>query len=424
MNKPLLKIFPLLLAAGFLFADEGRAQRKTEVLVVGTIHEGHESNPNYSDQDLVNILGTYAPDAVCVEIPPSYFRKRSYLTEMMIASIYGLDHHLKVYPIDWWDTSSDARAQRREYMQTADYKRKEKTADSLVNANAVMQTFIKKYGSMDSIWKNNRMDYRFFNGKDYNDYIREMYTIAVDVYGDGCMNLHSEQRNARMMELINQAIAENRGKRVIVLTGAEHKYYFDIALSKQKGIKLVHLEDILPLKETSQTENMTAFIEKGLARGYYDAADSSAVDAMYGEALVPLIHGMGMDEDPTLIPAENIEKALPIVEEWEKRHPRSVSLQFEQSWIKFLQKDYSDAIGIAKRIAHRLNEIPKESQWFVKTFYWRNLGFCYDMVGQREQAVKAYRECKNTCKELNLNEHFAKGIYKNFENEPYAGKTN
>ena len=46
------------------------------------------------------------------------------------------------------------------------------------------------------------------------------------------------------------------------------------------------------------------------------------------------------------------------------------------------------------------------------------------MVGQREQAVKAYRECKNTCKELNLNEHFAKGIYKNFENEPYAGKTN
>ena len=95
MNKPLLKIFPLLLAAGFLFADEGRAQRKTEVLVVGTIHEGHESNPNYSDQDLVNILGTYAPDAVCVEIPPSYFRKRSYLTEMMIASIYGLDHHLK-----------------------------------------------------------------------------------------------------------------------------------------------------------------------------------------------------------------------------------------------------------------------------------------------------------------------------------------
>ncbi len=69
------------------------AQQKTQVLVIGTIHAGHETNPNYSNQDIVNILGTYNPDVICVEIPPSYFGKRSYLKEMMLATIYGTDRY-------------------------------------------------------------------------------------------------------------------------------------------------------------------------------------------------------------------------------------------------------------------------------------------------------------------------------------------
>lgn len=42
----------------------------TEVLVVGTIHQQHARNPNYSYEDLVRILDTYNPDLVCVEIRP------------------------------------------------------------------------------------------------------------------------------------------------------------------------------------------------------------------------------------------------------------------------------------------------------------------------------------------------------------------
>jgi hypothetical protein len=423
----ILKTISLYVLVGFCFFTETKAQikTKTEVLVIGTIHGSHSNNPNYSYQDLVNILGTYNPDAVCVEIPPSYFRKQSYLKEMMIASIYGFDNNKKVYPIDWWETLSDARSERNEYIKTHDYKIKSQQADSLVKSNSIMQIFIEKYGTMDSIWKNNKMGYQFFNGKDYNDYIREMYAISINVYGDGCMNLYSEIRNAKMMELINNAISENKGKRIIILTGAEHKYYFDIALSKQKGVKLINFNKLLPLKTIIPTQNTAEFIENDLAKGYYDVSDASSVDIMYRNALVPLIHGMGMDDDPNIIPAENIKKAISVVAEWESQSSKSAVLQFEKSWIKFLEKDYLGAIKISENIANRLDELPKEKHWFFVTSYWRNLGFCYDMTNQRERAINAYKECKKACETLGLNTNFAeKYIYKNFENEPYAREKN
>lgn len=421
MSHTIIKSCFLFMVLGFCYVTQTQSQTKTEVLVIGTIHSGHSDNPNYSDQDIVNILGTYDPDVICVEIPPSYFRKQSYLKEMMIATIYGFENNKKVYPVDWWGTISDARSERDEYMKTTDYKSKSRQADSLLKSNVLMQTFIEKYGTMDSIWKNNKMGYQFFNGTDYNDYIREMYSISINVYGDGCMNLYSELRNAKMMELINNAISENKGKRIIILTGAEHKYYFDIALSKQTGIELIKFDKLLPLKTISLSQNITDFIEKDLARGYYDVSDTSSLDILYKNALVPLIHGFGMDDAPNIISAENIKKAKSVVDEWESQSSKSTLLQFEKAWISFLEKDYSGAIKIYENITGRLDEFPKENQWFFMTFYWRNLGFCYDLTNQREKAINAYRECKKVCETLGVKKDFAeKYIYKNFENEPYA----
>ena len=55
-NQFLLAVV-FMMTIGFFSCNSGKAQ--TQVLVIGTIHGGHESNPNYSYQDLVNILGTY-----------------------------------------------------------------------------------------------------------------------------------------------------------------------------------------------------------------------------------------------------------------------------------------------------------------------------------------------------------------------------
>ena len=75
----------------------------TRVLVVGTIHDGHTKKSELFLPGPYRYPGDlYAPDAICVEIRPVDFRRKSYLTEMMMATIFGLDHGLKVYPIDSW----------------------------------------------------------------------------------------------------------------------------------------------------------------------------------------------------------------------------------------------------------------------------------------------------------------------------------
>ncbi len=101
-NTNLLITIILILTISFISCNS--ESEKTKVLVIGTIHGNHSTNPNYTYQDLLNVLDAFDPDAICVEIPPSYFRKRSYLKEMMLASIYGFENNKKVYPIDWWST--------------------------------------------------------------------------------------------------------------------------------------------------------------------------------------------------------------------------------------------------------------------------------------------------------------------------------
>ncbi|MGP1440879.1 MAG: DUF5694 domain-containing protein [Treponema sp.] len=409
INKKTFLLLILLFGLTFLHA------KKTELLVIGTIHQYHEDNSNYSYQDVLNIVHTYNPDVICVEIPEFYFRKQAYLKEMMLACIYGFDHNKKVYPIDWFQLSGNPRIEREEYMKTDSYIINEAEEKRKKQASQIIEDFEKKYSNY--IAENKA--YSFFNGKEYNDYIRESYNIMISVYGDSPMNLYSESRNARMASFIDEVIKENNEKKIIVLTGAEHKYYFDDFFSKQGDVNLIQLEDILPLKKAKKTKNLTAFMDRNIAKGYYASTDNFTIDTMYGNAIIPLVHGPDMDEKPTIILKENIKKASSILHEWKKDNPNSVYLQFETAWIHFLKNDYKTAIKISDNIREHLDEVPAGMEVFLGIFYWRNLGFCYDMIGKRDKAINAYKECRKLCTQFNINEDKAKKIYKNFEMVPY-----
>lgn len=387
--------------------------KESVVLTIGTIHGEHRDNPNYSYEDIYHILATFKPDVICVEIPPSYFRERPYLTEMMLAVIYGFQHKKEVYPIDWW-TDADWRGERRVYMSTAAYKQKKTVFDSLVKSNDTIQAFINKYGTEEDLWKKNRMGYRFFNGKDYNNYTREMYHATIAAFGDGCMNLYSEDRNKRMMDLINEAIVHNEGKRVVILTGAEHKYFFDRELLKNHEITLMQLDSLLPLSSEKPDSVIGEFIDKGLAQGYYTKDET-----MYRTALTPLVHSYGMDDDPASIPGKNIDKAAWIIRKWETSKTNSPFLDFEKAWVCFLQKDYHNAIDLSGKMKGLLEKIPQEEQDFIISFFWRNLGFCYDMVGKRQLAISAYRKGKEYCKSIGMSKEDIQDIYHNYETLPY-----
>ncbi len=408
-----------LLGLGFCLS--ALPAKPTHVLVVATIHGNHESNPNYSYQDLVNILAAYAPDAVCVEIRPEDFRKNSYLKEMMMAAIFGLSRGLKVYPVDWWGTGDD-RARRNAYMKTPEFKAKEKEEERLVAESGVMRKFEEKYGSLEKLWNANTLGYEFFNGEEYNRYIEEMYGVSMAVYGDGPMNLSYRMRNDKMMEMIRKAMDENPGRRVVVLTGAEHKHYFDRALATLPGVELVKLEDILPLRFTSPGENIARFLKDNLACGYFDASTPAGVDQLYHGAFVPLVHGMGMDGAPESIPPANLPKTKPLFAEWRDRNPDSALLQFELAWVDFLAADYRQAIGRLEKIRDRLDRIPEAQRNFVKSIFDRNLGLCHDLLGERDQALACYRKGEAACRELGFADPYIKYLFHDFKEHPYQGK--
>lgn len=291
----------------------------------------------------------------------------------------------------------------------------------MVVANEVMQEFEKKYIDLRTLWNENKKGYEFFNGEEYNRYIREMYGISMTVYGDGPMNLSYKTRNSKMFELIENALNENPGKRVIVLTGAEHKHYFDLALASITSVKLVNLKDILPLQTISPDTNIVSFLRDNLANGYFDDLTPEGIDQLYSGALVPLIHGMGMDNDPNTIPIGNLPKTKPLLDKWSSLHPNSALLQFEIAWVDFLASDYKKAAIRLEKIRDRLNEIPDAQQSFVKSFFYRNLGFCYDMVGEHKKAVSCYNDGEAACKKLEFSEFYIKSIYKDYQEHPYIG---
>lgn len=394
----------------------------TQVLVVGTIHNAHKTNPDFSANDIVNILDTYNPDVICVEIPESYFRKQSYLYEMMIASIYGFDKGKQVYPIDWWITTD--RKEMTSYMQSDEYKVNEQKISDIVAADSIMTRFNTKYGNWDDLCRQNNHGYEFFNSKECNDFINQMCKISMSVYGDSFMNLHYESRNNKMLELIESAITENKGKRIIILTGCEHKHYFDNALSNRADVRVVDFETILPLRDVEISENINDFINRGVVRGYYDSTDFATYDVMYSRALAPFVHGMGMDQNPNTISDENLNNAKLIIEEWEEYNPSSALLYFEKGWVEFLEGDYQSALLTHEAIADRLSDFPDFNQWFSTTFYYRNLGYCYDLTNNREKAIEAYKKCKQMCEKFELDEDYAQTIYNNYELVPYKRDDN
>lgn len=410
-------------------------QKETEIMVIGTIHQAHGYNSDYTFYDLMDMLETYNPDVICVEIPPSYFRKKPYLKEMTAAAVYGMEKGKKVYPIDWWNETINARAERKAFMQTEEYKEKKLKEDTLLKENLLIQDFEKKYGSLENLFSAKKQNgtekaqvkygWEFFNGEEFSSYIRESYRISIETYGDSCINLYSDKRNAKMIELIEKAASENRGKRIAVLTGAEHKYAFDDAFRKQKGIKLIEVNSLGALKKAELPEDLTAFIEKGgMISSYYDFASASPneIDEIYGSALVPLVHGPNMDFNPKIIPHENIEKAHALIGGWEKLNPGSVPFQFDKAWVQFLQKNYADALPIFVSVYENEDKIPEAKRSIIKILCLRNMGFCHDLTGNREKAAASYKECRKTAEESGLDKKTVELLCGNFEKEPYTEK--
>lgn len=66
-----------------------------------------------------------------------------------------------------------------------------------------------------------------------------------------------------------------------------------------------------------------------------------------------------------------------------------------------------------------LGDVPLELQNFIIPFFWRNLGFCYDLQGKRKQAVRAYLKGIKYCKEKKMDTKNIEYIFKDYDKVAY-----
>ncbi|HMD83222.1 MAG TPA: hypothetical protein VKO18_00815 [Terriglobia bacterium] len=362
----------------------------TQALVVGTIHDRHARNENYSYADVVHILATYDPDLICVETRPQDFRREPYLKEMMLATVWGLTHGKKVAPIDWWEDTPNDREIREKLEKQPEYIEKEKQLQRLVAQSEVIARFEKLYGPEDKEdqWGAHQ-GYRFWNGKDYNELCAEEYRLSMQIYGDSPINLHYLSRNNHMMELIRSAMRENSSHRVIVLTGSEHKHFFDREFRKNPDVEALDLDGLLPLQVGPLEPAMAKFLDEDDDLAYYGPGFPKDLDAYYAVKLTRLVHGPNMDAFPGRIPAANIERAGKVLERWRSSRPESDRQNFDRAWMDFLGGEYAEAINVYRQLADRI-DAGKVADPFVRNDTYLDLGRSYDMLNQRAEALACY----------------------------------
>lgn len=386
----------------------------SEVLIVGTIHGRHARNPNYTYEDIVHILSTYDPEVIGVEIRPQDFRREPYLKEMMLATVWGLLHDRPVYPIDWWDSENPAREARARLRERPEIVRKEREYDSLVAAHPMIADFEARHGD---IWSSNDKGYGFFNGREYNEYETEAYRLSMQVYGDSPMNLMYETRNEHMLELIRGAIRENHGRRLLILTGAEHKHYFDRALENEPGVSLIRFESILPLEPGPLEPGIRSFLEDADDLAYFAEGYPEDVDLYYRSKLGSLVHGPDMDWNPEIIPAENAEVAGKVLARWRDTGTGSPRLAFEAGWLGFLVGECEAAIQALAGLARLVDEGAVEDP-FIRAYTYRNMGLCQDLLGERAAALRSYARARALMRGTRL-ERSAELSLKDYEAVPY-----
>jgi tetratricopeptide (TPR) repeat protein len=242
----------------------------------------------------------------------------------------------------------------------------------------------------------------------------------MEVYGDSPFNLFYRTRNDSMMALIDSALAQNPGSRMIVLTGAEHKHYFESALRRRADVSVVDLSEILPLPSVAIDPQIGEFLNEYDDRPYYEKGYPKDLNKYYHRKLIPLVHAPSMDAKPETIPPKSVSIAERFLEQWKSIRPdwmTSDSIQFETAWARFLSGRYEDAIASLDPLARKI-ELGDTLNPFIHSSVHRTLGLCYDCLGEREKAIAAYDEAERRIRQT-MYASYSNELLRDFRQNPY-----
>ena len=220
-------------------------QNKSEVMIIGTIHQAHTANPNYTYDSLFAYIDRFDPDIIGIEIRKEdidssfTYLSQNYPFEMIEClrrypekKVYGFDwlgHDLegKGIPSNYWVETSSVKKLQKELSRDTLMHRKL----SLLKAIQSEQHRIVLNASLPE-----------FNDGKYDlitfIYYKQMETIFQDTPYAALPDFF-QQRDQHIAGNIIDLIQDNKGKRMIFLLGADHRDYTLKKIKEDLGQEII-----------------------------------------------------------------------------------------------------------------------------------------------------------------------------------------
>lgn len=205
--------------------------KKTEVMILGTLHGLHNDNTSYSYDDIFSIIDEYKPDVIGVEIrKEDMLQQREYLNKYypyeMIEVKFRYEGDCKVYGFDWLGDSIKDKLIPHKYFETLDVKILERQFEAT-------DRYTKEKGMIEII---DNIRVPLILNRTAKECNNGMYDLIVDVLYNQLeiifkdtpfepMSKFYRDRDKEIDKNIINIIKANMGQRIIVITGIDHKSF-------------------------------------------------------------------------------------------------------------------------------------------------------------------------------------------------------
>lgn len=201
----------------------------TKIGVFSSVHGGQIMEAcRWDDQKAIAAFDRFRPDVVCGEVRPEDWEggEKRYPGEYdRYIFDYCKSRGVPFVPCDYWTEEDYQRTLKESDILEA------KLPDGSEEAqrwDAIMDQFMQ--AGLESAIP--------FNSTAFNDIARRKHEMQGSLSPETHQSTWAE-RNRRIVENIRRVIAENPGKRILVIFGAEHSYWFADEFAEDKTIQLV-----------------------------------------------------------------------------------------------------------------------------------------------------------------------------------------
>jgi len=245
-----LKIYLAVLFVISNFTNPVFAQ-KSEVLILPTIHGGHKKNVNYNFEHVRRIIQNFKPDIIAVEIRPEDMnRDTTYLNPLynpeMIMFKNEFPEAVKA-GIDFMGSDFEGKSLPPDFMKEpiGEFGKFRAMNQKIMKDSAIVKARIakrlpviasKRSEMMANLGANQLMDGKY-------DALTEEFTRGqTEVLRNTPYQYYDDfqvSRDQRIADNIKALAINNKGKRIIVLTGANHHNRAVNELRKIRSVNLV-----------------------------------------------------------------------------------------------------------------------------------------------------------------------------------------